>query len=257
MKQSKTHVLFRTINPCHVSILRQPFIVIEKYTTPAAKKGKVKRRRKAQYCEDLESIFIDEQKQIDEKPIITPQYFKKSDLLVEKENITLLEAMRLHEDNVANGGKIFKEVDVTKEQVDQIKALRELDELRTYVMVAEDENVMTMGLFYLGHSSLSNTVQGVRLKLREKVETNQRFRESLMQFKLEGNKVEKTIVTLALSKDVIQLYGKDFKWADSGESIYIAPQMNDCVKSFANWLVNDEKGRQVYSALVDKVESSD
>lgn len=252
MKKSETHVLFRTIKETNVVILRQPFVVLEKYKSgPSA--GKVKRKRMAQYCEDLESIYIDEQKQVDDKPQITPQYFKKRDLLVEQENITLLEALRNHEDNVANGGDLFKEIDVTKEEVSQIQALRELDDIRTYIMLAEEENARTMGLFYLGHSSLNQSVQWVKLKLREKVETNETFRNALISFKSQGNKTEKTIVTIALAKNVIQLYGKDFLWSDSNESIYIAPQMNDAVTSFANWLVNDEKGRQMYSVLVEKI----
>lgn len=253
MKKSKTHVLFKTIKESNVVILRQPFTVIERIPT-GKNAGQVKRRRKAQYCEDLESIYIDEQKQIEENPSVTSQYFKKRNLLVHVDNIALLEAMRLHEDNVANGGKLFKEVDVTKEEISQIQALRELDSIRTYIMVAEEDNARTMGLFYLGHSSLSQSVQGIKLKLRDKVETNEVFRNALIKYQAEGNKTEKTIVTIALAKDVIKLYGKDFLWSDSNESIYISPQVTDAVGSFAKWLVNDEIGRQVYSALVDKVE---
>jgi hypothetical protein len=255
MKKNETHVLFQTIKESNVVILRQPFTVVERVASGKTK-GQVKRRRKAQYCEDLESIYVDEQKQVEDSPIVTSQYFKKRSLLVENENIALLECLRLHEDNVANGGTSFKEVNVTQEEVNQIQALRELDTIRTYIMLAEEDNVRTMGLFYLGHSSLSQSIQGIKLKLREKVETNLIFRNALIKYQNEGNKTEKTIVTIALAKDVVKLYGKDFLWSDSNESIYISPQVTDAVNSFSNWLVNDEVGRQIYSALVDKVEAA-
>ena len=255
MKKNETHVLFQTLKESNVVILRQPFTVIERVATGKSQ-GQVKRRRKAQYCEDLESIYIEDQKKVEESPNVTSQYFKKRSLLVEIENISLLECMRKHEDNIENGGKLFKEVDVTKEEVSQIQALRELDSIRSYIMLAEEDNARTMGLFYLGHSSLSKSVQGIKLKLREKVETNLIFRNALIKYQSEGNKTEKTIVTLALAKDVVKLYGKDFLWSDSNESIYISPQVTDAVNSFSSWLVNDETGRQVYSALVEKVGSA-
>ena len=247
--EEKQYVVFKTLKRTHVAILPQPFMVIYRN-----KDGKVTRRRPAQYCESLESIFIDQQKKIDEKPQVTPQYFKKGRIAIPIDNLTLLSIFREHELNEANGGDMFKEYDATKEETEKILALQEEDELKAYVLKADDALVRAMGLFLIGSSALRKTPQNLKLRIREKIEQNKDFKDRLKAFKNEKNHTPKTIITIALHTDVIQLEGKTFKWTDSAEPIYKAAQQKDAVVDFANFLINDEKGRQDYESIMNRIE---
>lgn len=252
MEDNEKPVLFKTLKQHNVVIVKQPFKVRELYAT-GNKKGKLKRNRQAQYCENLESIFIDEQKLIEDKPTITPIYIRKTKLLVEPEDLNLLSAMRNHEDNVANGGILFKEVNASQDEIDAIKLYQALDKVRSYVMNCKDEEAKAMGLFFIGHSTLNTSASALKLRLRDKVESEIDTRNKIIKFSEESNKKEKLITTVALIEQEIYLEGKTFFWTNGNEKVYVAEQQIDAINSFSNWLVNDEKGREIYASLLDRL----
>lgn len=252
MSKKETHTLFKTVKETHVVILRQPFTVIERYKS-GDNIGKVKRRRNAQYCADLESIYVDVQKKIEDKPTISHIYFKKSKLLVPNDNITMLEALKNHEDNVANGGVLFKEVDVTQEQIQEIQERQKFYEVMNFITKADDATAKTMGLFFIGYNTIKDTPQGVILKLTQRAEENPAFVEQISKFSKEKANNEKIIVTMALTEEIITLVGKKFNWTNGNETIYISPQQKDAVVHFSKWMITDKNGRQVYSDLVSQL----
>lgn len=254
MEEIQKPILFQTIGKHNVVIVKQPFRVKEKYKT-GGKAGQTKSIRMAQYCDTLESIYIEEQKKIEKNPRVTPIYIRKGKLLVDPDETPLLiEAMRNHEDNVANGGKLFREVDANKDEIEAIKLYQELDKIRSYIMSSKPHEAKTMGLFYLGHSTLNISAEKIKLKLREKVEQNIDFRKQLIEFSELKNKKEKLIATIALIEQEIYLEGKVVYWTKDKEKIYIAPQQSDAINSFADWLILDKEGREVYASLLDSLD---
>ena len=108
-------ITFKTLSKRKVIILKQNIPFNERYKS-GAKKGKVKRKRVIRYVEDLDSIFVDEQIRIDPKATRTHIKISGGVKHVDEDDIYLLEFLRASSENEANGGKIFREVDVEKDE---------------------------------------------------------------------------------------------------------------------------------------------
>ena len=254
MEVSQTHILFKTVQSSRAVIIDNPFVVIERYTT-GQNKGKIKRRRPAQYCKDLESIFIDEQKKIDENPVMTPLLIQRGAIKVDMENLTLLEAFRKHPQNQANGGNLFKEVDLTKEEEEALRQAELLHDVERFIIKADDNIARTMGMFYLGTKALRYSPSKIKLTLKDMVQTNAFLREELMKFSQDKNVTAKTMAALSLTTGVLTLEGKKFLWSGTNEIVYVASNQSDAIQELAKWFTADENGRQTYDAVVSKIDA--
>ena len=255
-------IVFKTLKKHNVVIVKQPFIHVEKHKS-GVKKGKMKKKRQIQYVEHLDSIYIDEQKSIEDNPKPTPIYLKKGVITIDdEENTQKIEALRLHPDNEANGGRLFKEVNIEQEEIYEIQRFEALDKARTSIMTAEENVLRAAAVFFLHPSYLKKTSSTIKIRLREAVEAASLKKNDPTHFMLKINNFfaektnnEKLTVTLALHEGIILLTeGKKIVWTDSKDAIYIAGQAKDVIKDFATWLKTDEEGRQTLSAIADKIE---
>lgn len=262
MDNQPTHVTFVTTSKRHAVIVQQPATFYEKFKT-GAKKGQVKAKKQIQYVEHLSTIFVEEQKRIEENPRITPIYLTSKPLHVEIENITKIELLRSHPDNVANGGKIFKEFIADKEELLELQSFEASDKAKHSLMNADDNLIRTIAVWYLAPSYAYKTVQSLKLILRKKLEMNlqmanskESFVESFNKFIESKNHDEKLMITMCLSEKIIKIAdGKKVAWVDGGEIIFNGAKQDDVIKDLATWMKNDEEGRQVASVLADKLKA--
>lgn len=255
-------IIFKTEQPRRRLIVKQPFFVVEKHKT-GAKKGKVKSKRLAQYCEGIDTIFIDEQKKITENPERKHIYIKNDYLKVDEEDVRLLEAIRKHEDNVINGGNLFREIDLEKEELFEIEELEETDNVLSLLANASESTIITAGVWFFGMSFLERTAPSIKLKIREGIERSKtevpkyKFRNSLKQFLKSDNNDVKLIAVIALKENVISIRnGKDIVWADTKELIYSSSQNKFVIKEFVQFLTVEEKGKQILGHISDKIDNS-
>lgn len=253
-------IVFKTLKPHKRLILRQPFIV-QGIHKSGSKKGKLKAKRMAQYCEGLDTIYIDEQRNLTDNPERTNQLFKNSYLRVDDSEIILLEALRSHEDNEANGGNIFKEIDVEKEELFEIEQLEKTDEVKSKLAKTSDNMIITAGVWYFGFSYLHKGIGSIKLRLREAIEKSKaekpkyKFRDNINTFLSEKNNNEKMIVVIAMKEDIISLRnGKDFVWTDSGELIYSTSQNKYALREFVNHLTVEQDGQKTLAHIVKSIE---
>tara|TARA_R100000781_G_scaffold113283_1_gene81467 strand:+ start:2184 stop:2963 length:780 start_codon:yes stop_codon:yes gene_type:complete len=252
--------IFRTLKKHNVIIVKNPFIYTEKYKS-GPNIGKAKKKRQVRYVEHLDSIFMDEQITIDPKAEATPVYIKKGVKLVEDDNTQLAEFLRIHNDNELNGGRIFKEVDVEKEELYEIEKYEAVDSAKANIMKADDNTLRAAAVFFLNPSYIDKSPSTLKIKLRQNVEitTNPTDKESFVSkinaFFAEKNNNEKLLTTIALNENIIKIVnGKKIAWDDSNEVIYVAGQTKDVIQDFAVWLKTDEEGRQMLSVLSDKID---
>lgn len=250
----KTYTLFKSIKPHNAMIIRQPFMVVKRHAS-GKNKGKVSSRELSQYNEMMDTISVKKQKEDYDNPMPTPLYIRKSQIIIDNDEISKLEAMRMHEDNIANGGKYFREVNIEEEEIFEIEAFEVLDSAISIIMDSDDHELKTLAIEVIGVHELSSRISTLKKKLRVLATNNEEVRNKIISFSNHKNKKEILLTTIALDKEVISIKdGKSIIWTDSEELIYSASQSKDVVKEFSTWLTTDEQGRKVYTSLTNKLE---
>ena len=244
-------------------IIQQPIAYYERYETNGKtwKKGKVKKKRQIQYVEDLETVFVDEQRKLVDKPRPTPIYIAKGILKVDDDNLPKIKLLMIHPHNEANGGKLFKLVDVVNDELYEVEKMEKLDKAKASLMNAEDNLIRAVAAWFLGHTFINQRIPKLKITLRNKLEMNLKltdgktlFVDAFNEFVEEKNNEEKLMVILALEKEIIRIIdGKTVVWGNSDELIYNGTQANYIVREFSVWVKNDEEGRNVLKLIAEKI----
>lgn len=247
--------IFKTLKKTHAVIIEQPSTYYEK-----DKKGKVVRKRQIQYVAELDTIFVDEQRQQMENPKSSPIYITRSILKVEDDNRPLLEFMEKHSDNEANGGRVFKLMDIEKEEIYEVERFESMDKARSLLSEANDTLVRAIAVWFLGTSHIDQRIPKLKITLRNKLDMNLKladgktdFATALIDFINDKNSDEKLLITVALKENIIKIVnGKSIAW-EGDEVIYIGSQAGNVVQEFAVWAKNDEEGRSVLKIITEKI----
>lgn len=253
----------KTLKRSHAVIVQQPIAYYEKYKTDGKtwKKGQVKRKRQIQYVEDLETIFVDEQRKLVDNPKPTPIYITRSSLRIPDDNLPMIELLSIHPHNEANGGSLFKFINVEKDELYQIEEFEALDKAREALGKADNNLIRAVAAWFLGTDYISHRIPKLKITLRRKLEMNLKltdgktlFVNAFNEFINEKNNQEKLMVTLALSEDVIKILdGKTVAWGNSDDPIYTGSQAEYIVREFSVWVKNDEEGRNVLKLIAEKL----
>jgi len=247
-------ISFITVKKTKRVIVRNPVTVYQKVKS-GARKGKTKTRQ-IRYCPDLDSIYVDEQRQLADKPEQEPVYIMKGIISVDSQMSNLLEFMRQHPDNVANGGSQFKELDIAKEEKFEIEKFEALDKARRAIMESDENTLRSIAAWFLGVNYIKKTKERLKIILRTKCENEPDFVRNLNEYVASDSNDEKLMITLALTEEIIFIKdGKRVAWKDSGHPIYLASQPQDVIVDFANWLRTDEEGRATLKIMVDKIDA--
>lgn len=253
-------VSFKTIKKHNVVIVKQPFLV-NVYNKAKGQARKVIGKKKVQYVEDSDSIYVDDQLKINPDAKKTSIKIRNGIINVDDDNPRLIEVLRASPQNVANGGLLYKELDVAKEELYELEKLEKLDEARANITKANENTLRAAAVFYLNPNYINKTPSTIKLKLRanaeavsQKTNDTTNFIDDLNNFFSSKNNNEKLTTVIAIKEGIIAIKdGKKMAWADSGEVIFISGQAKDVIKDFSVWLKSHEEGRQTLSALADKI----
>lgn len=257
--RKKNFVHFVALNKVHALIVQQPITITERFTK-GANSGQVKAIREIQYVPNLSTIYVDEQKKLTDKPRIEPIYMRRKPLSIPDNEINKIAFMRAHPDNQANGGKVFKELDVEKEDTLQLEAFEKLDKAKVKLSEADDNLVRAIAAWFLKPSYIHMHPNRVKLALRNKLDENPKlndgtsFVDSFTKFVESKNNEEKLLTVMCIEKGIIRIVdGKKISWADTNEVIFSGSQAQDVLEEFCLWLKSDKDGRATTSVLTDKV----
>lgn len=247
-------ISFITVKKSKRVIVRNPVTVYQKIQS-GAKKGRTKTRQ-IRYCPDLDTIYVDEQRQLADKPQQEPVYIMKGILSVDGKMNNLLDFMRQHPDNIANGGSQFKELDIAKEEQFEIEKFEALDKARKVIMESDENTLRSIAAWFLGVNYIKKTKARLKIILRTKCENEPDFVKSLNEYVASDSNDEKLMITLALTEGIIYIKdGKRIVWKDSNHPVYLASQPQDVIIDFASWLRTDEEGRATLKTMVDKIDA--
>jgi hypothetical protein len=248
---------FRTLKPQRAAVIvQQPIVYYQRNS-----KGKTTKKRHIQYVEDLETIFVDEQRKLVDNPKPSPIYIAKGVLKIDDDNLPMLELMSKHPHNQANGGTLFRLVDVEKDDLYEVKQSEKIDKARASLIDMDDNLIRAVAAWFLGHSFISKSILKLKKTLRSKLEMNFKltdgktfFVDAFTEFIEEKNNEEKLMVMLAIQKGIITIInGKTVAWGNSDEPIYNGSQPNYIVREFSVWVKNDEEGRNVLKLIAEKI----
>ena len=261
-------VVFKTLKKRKAVIVKSDFTANEKYKT-GTKEGKTKRKRRVRYSESFDSIFYDEQIKLDPHSgnvSSDPIYIKNNVLVVQDNNPQLIETMRMSPLNIANGGKLFKELDIAKEEEYEIEKWEKLNDIRGLIFKADENTLRTAAVFHLNPNSITKTASTLKINLVNAIETSAsneiddkgKLNDDSLVKKLESffedkSNDEKLMATIGIKEGFIKIVGgKKMAWED-GEVIFLGAQQKDIIKDFAVWMKTQEEGRQVLSVLSEKI----
>lgn len=249
-------VSFVTLRKSRATIIKQPSFVLKRN-----KEGKVVSKRQIQYCPQLDTIYVDEQRKIEDNPRTEAIVIEKGILKVDDElDPRKVEFLK----NCEQYGKDFKILDIESDSLYQLEEFEKVDTASLAVKNASDNMVRALAMEFINPAT-ANTKLPSQLKvqliglIRHNAMLDDRvsFAEAVNSFIDDKSNKEKLLVSVAITEEIISTNGKQIIWTDSGESIYNAPQANDAIKSFALWLKNDTEGRAVLSALTEKLKKKD
>lgn len=256
---------FRTVGKTHAVIVRQPFIATEYYSS-GKNKGQIKRQVKCQYNEMQTTIEMDSQVSPDPNLPVTPTpvFIMRGVKNISEEEPLLLEMFRRHPDNIANGGRKFKEYDVEREELLQVKEYEMADRCKVLLGEADDTLIRSAAVWFLGNKYLSKDVgiNKMKLDLRNAIDMNlevagtdgRGFVSLFKQFMEDKSNDEKLMVSIALHREILKIVaGKKICWTDSGDPVFIGSHAKDVVKEFATWLKTDKEGRDVAKLIAEKI----
>lgn len=246
-------IFFKTIQKTNVVFLENPSKrrILQK---SGANIGKVKQIQPIMFCKDHDTIIVEELKKIDATLKPTSLSTRKGTFRVQEDDIYLLEYLRASAQNEANGGKLFKEIDVAQEDAFQLEGYAAFDKAINAVMQADKAQAKALALTFISPSAVHNSVQNIKLSLRRSLALDDKLVEKVNNFMDEKISEERLLIATALTGKIIALHeGRKFLWAQSKEVFYTASQAGAAVDELALWLKNDKEGRQYLKALSDKV----
>jgi hypothetical protein len=245
-------VFFKTLAKSNVVFLKNPSKKRE-FHLSGGDKGKVKKITNIQYSEGAESIITEEIKKIDPTATTTPLFTKNGTFRVSDENPILLEFLRATEQNEANGGDLFKEVNVKEDEEFEVQAFEAYDSAINAVMGASYNEVRALALEFISPSAVTFSIQKIKIDLRKRLGREQHLVDGINEFMGAKISEEKLLVAIALKEEIISIEeGRKVRWT-GGELFFTASQSKDINTELSLWLKNDTEGRQYLKAISDKL----
>jgi hypothetical protein len=250
---TKGVVTFKTLQRTNVVMLKNPSK--RKILTPTGiNAGKVKKIEPIMYCRDHDTIIQSELTKLDPDVKATSISTRKGVFRVQEEDIYLLEYLRDTEQNEANGGKLFREVNVAKEEAFEIEAFEAFDKARNAVMAANDSELRSLAMTFISPSAVHYTAAKIKITLRTMLSNSDGLVDKVNTFLSEKIAQERLLIATAITENLIAIHeGRKFVWSDSKEVFFTASQTSNAVDEMALWLKNDEEGRSYLKALAKKI----
>ena len=201
--------------------------------------------REMRYCPNEPSIWADEQGDRARKETVA---FREGKLFVAKDKPNLRKFMDLHPFNMANGGKIFKQIDKKKDA--EVKLAREFKLTEAIAMVRDkDINELLPIALYFG-VNINKPVTEIRYNLLNIAK--KKTQEFIQSF--DSPQVQ-TRSTIQQGNDyqIINVKADGTYWFDSNRLIVSTPVGQDSMDVMVRFCLT-EKGASVLSTLEDRLD---
>ncbi len=166
----------------------------------------------------------------------------------------MLEYLRASEQNEANGGKLFREVNVEADETFELEAYKAYDKAQDSVMKATDEQARSLAMTVISPTAVHQRVNQIKIKLRTMLSNSPELVKKVNNFLDDNIASERLTIATAMTEDIIALHeGRKFVWADSKEVFFNASQASVAVDELALWLQNDPEGRDYLKAISKKI----
>ena len=201
--------------------------------------------REMRYCPNEPSIWADEQGDRARKETVA---FREGKLFVAKDKPNLRKFMDLHPFNMANGGKIFKQIDKKKDA--EVELAREFKLTEAIAMVRDkDINELLPIALYFG-VNINKPVTEIRYNLLNIAK--KKTQEFIQSF--DSPQVQ-TRSTIQQGNDyqIINVKADGTYWFDSNRLIVSTPVGQDSMDVMVRFCLT-EKGASVLSTLEDRLD---
>lgn len=196
--------------------------------------------REIRFCPAEKSIYKDEQSEAARREQIV---FSEGTLTVQHTNPSLLEYLRLHPDNVANGGSLFNEVNT---EVDAAKELEDefaLHDAIAVIKTSELDTLIPIALSY-GISADMSSIE-IKRALLQQAKANPSSFMGLVDSPVVRLKAD---VITAIDFQILRETADGMYWYDSNTLIMPTPMGQNTTDVFTRFLMTD-KGNPVRDEL--------
>jgi hypothetical protein len=197
------------------------------------------------YCPNEPSIWADEQGEKARKETVA---FREGKLFVPKDKPNLRTFMDLHPMNIANGGKVFRNVDKKKDAENELKREFLLSEAIGMVRDKDINELLPIALYFgININVATSEIRFNLLNIAKK--KTQEFIESFNSPQVQVRS------TIQQAKDfqMINLKNDGCYWFDSNSLIVSVPVGQDAMNVMVRFCLT-EKGSSVLSSLEDKLD---
>ena len=197
--------------------------------------------REIRYCPNEPSIWVDEQSSNARRESII---FRDGKLIVSKEKPNLRKFLENHPDNIANGGSVFREMNIA---VDAEKALEvEMSQFDAVSMLksSEVEDLLAVALFF--KVNIDRKLSEVKYDLLQIAKKNPR--KFIQSFDDPAVRM-KALVRQAKDYQIIKVGKDSVRWFDSNSLIVSVPHGQDAEDIVVRFLLT-EKG----ASAVEEIE---
>lgn len=187
--------------------------------------------REIRYCPAERSIFKDEQSDVARREQVV---FKEGTLMVPHNRPNLIDYLRVHPDNFANGGRVFMEVNTEVDAEAELEREFAMNDAIMTIKTKSIDELMPLALSY-GISSDLSSIE-IKRALLQQAKSNP---TSFMQM-LDSPFVKlKAMVITAIDFQIIKAKGDGMYWFDSGSLICPTPMGQDTKEVFSRFLMTD------------------
>jgi len=201
--------------------------------------------REMRYCPNEPSIWADEQGDKARKETVC---FREGKLFVPKDKPNLRMFMDLHPMNMANGGKIFRQVDKKKDAENELKKEFLLSEAISMVRDKDINELLPIALYF--GININTPVSEIRYNLLNVAK--KKTQEFIESFDSPQVQVRSTIQQ-AKDYQIVNLKKDGCYWFDSNSLIVSVPVGQDAMDVMVRFCLT-EKGASVLSNLEERLD---
>tara|TARA_R110002020_G_scaffold141848_2_gene313645 strand:+ start:3386 stop:4213 length:828 start_codon:yes stop_codon:yes gene_type:complete len=201
--------------------------------------------REMRYCPNEPSIWADEQGEKARKETVC---FRDGKLFVPKDKPNLRVFMDMHPMNIANGGKIFKQVDKKKDAENELAREFKLNEAISMVRDKDINELLPIALYF--GININTPVTEIRYNLLNIAKKKtQEFIQSFDSPQVQA----RSTVQQAKDYQLINLKNDGCYWFDSNSLIVSVPVGQDSMDVMVRFCLT-EKGASVLSNLEERLD---
>jgi len=201
--------------------------------------------REMRYCPNEPSIWADEQGNNARKETVA---FREGKLFAPKDKPNLRKFLDLHPMNMANGGKIFNQIDKKKDAEIELKKEFLLSDAITMVRDKDINELLPVALYF--GVNVNNPVSEIRYNLLNIAK--KKTEEFIQSFDSPQVQVRST-VQQAKDYQIINLKSDGCYWFDTNSLILSVPAGQDSMDVMVRFCLT-EKGSPVLSTIEDRLD---